>query len=155
MKNAPVLKQLGVNALFWTGIMAIILTLLQSDYYFLLFFIGLVAINFAIILLIQKFAPKLLKIHEINSAEGGELAFNLKPVKYPKVLDEEKHAYLPEYIHLDIAKDQRIIFAGDMARNMLKQLRDSLDQALSTDEIKTTPASEPKPKKKGKKINSN
>ncbi len=135
MKYEAVLKQLGVNALFWTGIMAIVLTLFQSDYYLLLFFVGLVVFNFAIILLVNKFAPKMLKIQE--GTTDGEIAFTLKPVTYPKVLDEEKREYLPEFIHLDIAKDRRVIFAGDMARSVLKQLRDSLDQALSVQEVKT------------------
>lgn len=77
----------------------------------------------------------MLKIQE--GTTDGEIAFTLKPVTYPKVLDEEKREYLPEFIHLDIAKDRRVIFAGDMARSVLKQLRDSLDQALSVQEVKT------------------
>ncbi len=136
MKYNNVLKQLGANALFWTGIVAIILTFLQGNTYFLLFFAGLVIFNFAIIILIEKLAPNLLKIEAIQEQPG--LVFKLKPVKYPKVLDEEKREYLPEFIHLDIANDKRVIFAGDLARTALKNLRDSLDQVLSTQEAKTT-----------------
>ncbi len=135
MNYSILLKQLGVNALFWTGIMAIVLTLFQSDYYLLLFFVGLVAFNFAIILIVNKFMPKMLKIQDESA--NGEIAFSLKPINYPKVLDEEKREYLPEYIHLDIMSSGRKIFAGDLGRNMMKQLRDSLDQVLSIQEVKT------------------
>src|SRR3989338_7333170 len=122
MNHYAILKQLGTNAFFWTGIMAIVLTLLESNYYFLLFFIGLVAFNFCIILLVNRFAPQVLKLQD--GPREGEIAFSLKPVNYPKVLDEEKREYLPEYIHLDIMSSGRKIFAGDLGRNMMKQLRD-------------------------------
>ncbi len=152
MNYSAILKQLGVNALFWTGIMAVAFTLLENNYYFLLFFVGLVVFNFALILLINRFAPKMLKIQD--SATAGEIAFSLTPITYPKVLDEEKHAYLPEYIHLDIMSSGRKIFAGDLGRAMMKQLRDSLDQVLSNDGAKTAALNngEAKSKKTAKRV---
>ncbi|MFH0713188.1 MAG: hypothetical protein V1722_01515 [Candidatus Micrarchaeota archaeon] len=131
MNYNSTLKNLGVNALFWTGIVAIALTLLEENYYFLLFFVGLVVLNFVILLVVNKFAPNAIKIE--NIVNHGQVVFKLKPLRYPQVLDEEKNKYVPELIHLDIANNKGVIFAGDVGRSVLKQLRDSMDQALAID----------------------
>lgn len=148
MKHFDVLKQLGVNALFWTGLLASALTALQGNYYFVLFFAGLVVINFAIIILVEHFWPRALRIEEFGN---GGLVFLMKPVTYPKVLDEEKRAYLPEFIHLDILSSGRKVFAGDLGRGVMKQLRDSLDQVLATEVGKSTTTMQKPAVKKTKK----
>lgn len=148
MNKIHVVKQLGANALFWTGIVAIILTAIQGDYYFALFFAGLTALNFAILLIVEKALPNALRIEQ---PENNGLVFKMKPIKYPKVLDEEKHGYLPEFIHLDILSSGKKIFAGDLGRSVMKQLRDSLDQVLSTEQPKATTLQKPAVKKTRKK----
>ncbi len=130
-----IFKELAINALFWTGIVAIILTLFESNYYFLLFFIGLFLFNLLVIFIVQKLAPELMSKENISL---GPLQFRLKPIAYPKILDEERRAYLPEFIHLNITSGSHVLFAGNLARGVVKQLRDSLDQVLKTEEAKTT-----------------
>ncbi len=142
------LKQLAINALFWTGLAAVAITLVQGNVYFALFFAGLVAVNLLLIFVLQRLAPNAFKINEPGKA--GQLVFKLKPIKYPKILDEEKRAYLPEFIHLDISIGRHIVYAGDLARSVLKNLRDSLDQALSTEETKTSAVQEKVARKKSR-----
>ena len=100
MKHVFVLKQLAVNAMFWTGILAVLFTVFEGNYYFALFFAGLVILNFAIMLLVEKMWPNAIRM--MDGVESNGLVFKMKPVKYPKVLDDEKREYLPEFIHLDI-----------------------------------------------------
>ena len=147
MDYSNLLKQLSINAVFWTGIAAIIITAVRADYYFALFFIGLVVLNVVILLTVEKLAPGAIKLDKETSSTN-EFSFRIKPVKYPKVLDEEKREYLPEFIHLDITRNKQLIFGGDLARNVLKQLRDNLDQALMVQDAKATIVGEKKVVKK-------
>ncbi len=133
-KSLPI-KELALNALLWTGALAIILTLIEANYYYALFFAGLIIFNFIVLHVVKKLAPELMQKDAIGSQY---LKFELKPIKYPKVLDEEKHSYLPEFIQMDISAGQTTIFAGNLARNVVKQLRDSLDQVLSIEVEKST-----------------
>ncbi len=144
MNYAQTAKELAVNAVFWTGLLAIILTLFEQQYEYALFAIGLIALNFAIILFVRWIAPAAFA-REYNQA-NGELGFRVKPVQYPKVLDEDKRQYLPEFIHLDITTNKQLVFTGNLARNALKQLRDAIDQALSAEEPKIAIVSEKKKK---------
>lgn len=133
MNYAELLKQLSANALLWTGIAAIALTLMQGSFYFVLFFVGLVALNVVFIALLNHFAPNILR-EEFRAGEGGNIAFKFSPLKYPKVLDEETRQYVPEFIHIDIRKDNKPLFSGNMARQAVKQFSETINQALSARE---------------------
>ena len=135
MNYNHLVKHLSANALLWTGIAAIALTLLEGSFYFLLFFAGLVALNFCLIMILNQIAPGLLK-HEFRGANGanssnGNIAFKFSPLKYPKVLDEETREYVPELIRIDINSGSQTIFSGNMARNALKQFQKTISDALT------------------------
>ncbi len=148
MKYSNTMKQLSINAVFWTGIAAIVITAIRADFYFAAFFIGLLVLNTVLLFTLEKLAPGALKINQENNSDSSELSFRIKPIKYPKVLDEEKREYLPEFIHLDITRNKQVIFGGDLARSVLKQLRDGLDQALMVQDANTTVVGQKKVVKK-------
>ncbi len=152
MKHSNALKQLAINAVFWTGIAAIIITAVQADFYFAGFFIGLLVLNTVILFALEKLAPGVFKANQEINSDASELSFKIKPIKYPKVLDEEKREYLPEFIHLDITRNKQVIFGGDLARNVLKQLRDGLDQALMVQDANATVVGQKKVVKKMKGV---
>ena len=54
MNQFNLVKQLAINALFWVGIVAIVLSLLAGSLYFLVFFAGLILFNFVIVNLLSN-----------------------------------------------------------------------------------------------------
>ncbi|MFQ5406615.1 MAG: hypothetical protein ACE5DI_05670 [Candidatus Micrarchaeia archaeon] len=148
-----VTKQLSLNALFWVGIVAIVLTLVSSqDTTFLAIFIGLVLFNAILLLLLKTVAPSIFNQLPIthsaeNKAEAeGKIGFRVYPLEYPKVLDEDLKDYAPEFIHLDIAKGNSVLFGGNIARSALKQFRDMLNKVLKITDIVPANNSKAKPR---------
>ena len=145
MNYDHLVKHLSANALLWTGIAAIALTLLEGSFYFLLFFAGLLVLNFFLIMILNRIAPGMLK-HEFRGASlggnsnSGNIAFKFAPLKYPKVLDEETREYVPELIRIDINNGNQTIFSGNMARNALKQFQNTITDALAMKDNATTTA---------------
>lgn len=146
MNQSVLLKQLAVNALFWVGIVAIVLSLLSGSLYFLIFFVGLVVFNYVIVNLIAKAQPQALtEITSLASAaapsasmksgDSGVLGFRLTPVEYPKVMDSELRDFAPEFINVDIEQNGSVIFSGNFARGALKQFRDGITQVLTVKEV--------------------
>ncbi|MBI3587804.1 hypothetical protein HY995_02005 [Candidatus Micrarchaeota archaeon] len=129
----------AANALFWTGVLAIGLTLLRRDASFLLFAAGVLALNTLLFLVLRQLSPQAAEEvleasghrHTPAVGEGGMIGFSLTPLQYPKVVDRDSRDFVSEFIHFDISRDGSPIFSGNLGRDALKQLRDALDGALS------------------------
>lgn len=148
MNQFNLVKQLAINALFWVGIVAIVLSLLAGSLYFLVFFAGLILFNFVIVNLLSKAQPEALNdIPSISQnasavrpnvvASNGMLGFRLTPVAYPKVMDNELRDYAPEFISVNIEQNGVAMFSGSFARDALKQFRDGINQVLN---VKSVPS---------------
>ena len=148
MDQLNLVKQLAINALFWVGIVAIVLSLLAGSLYFLVFFVGLIVFNLVVVNLISKAQPSAL--NEIPSLGGatnaptrnaandsGVLGFRLIPVAYPKVMDSELRDFAPEFISVNIEQNGNAIFSGNFARDALKQFRDGINQVLNVKSVPT------------------
>ena len=151
-------KQVIINAVFWTGVFSIGLTLLKRDFSLALFLVALVAFNLVIYFTLRLFAPSMLPAAS-GSAQGPAGEFNsvgfiLTPIKYPKILDAEMRDFAPEFIRLDIQKNGAMVFSANMARDALKGLRDALSNALEIKEVPSVQAAlKPKVIVKNKKAN--
>ncbi len=149
MNQFNLVKQLAINALFWVGIVAIVLSLLAGSLYFLVFFAGLILFNFVIVNLLSKAQPEALNdIPSISQntqntvkpnvvASNGVLGFRLTPVAYPKVMDNELRDFAPEFISVNIEQNGVAMFSGSFARDALKQFRDGINQVLN---VKSAPS---------------
>ncbi len=149
MNQFNLVKQLAINALFWVGIVAIVLSLLAGSLYFLVFFAGLILFNFVIVNLLSKAQPEALNdIPSISQnaqntvrpnvvASNGVLGFRLTPVAYPKVMDNELRDFAPEFISVNIEQNGVAMFSGSFARDALKQFRDGINQVLN---VKSVPS---------------
>jgi len=138
--------QILVSAMFWVGAFALVSTLLKGNFELLALFGILVGINLVLLLILAAIAPSLFKqlfgtpSASVRSKEPekdgeGQIAFQLYPIAYPRILDDELHDYAPELIHIDIARDNFKIFSGNIARNTLRQLRDAIGGVLTVKEV--------------------
>lgn len=157
MDHLNLLKQLSINALFWVGLVAIVLSLLAGSLYFLIFFVGLVIFNYIIVNLIARAQPSALseipslatssqptQVQTTQVPDQGTLGFRLTPVAYPKVMDSELRDYAPEYINVNIEQNGTAIFSGNFARNALKQFRDGINQVLNVKNVQNQNTQTPK-----------
>ena len=148
MDYLGLLKALSINALVWVALSAIALPLIDSgDATYLSLFALLVALNLAIVLILKNVAPgffaqspyasfaQTTMRQGIGGSHGGNIGFRLYPLSYPRVHDEELRSFAPEFIHIDILSGSSIIFAGNMARDVLKQFREAVSRVLEIKEV--------------------
>ncbi len=124
--NNALIRQLLVNTLFWTGVIGIILALFSQQYLLIYFFAGLVAFNILIVMILRLLAPQLFK-----QQDQQVVGFKVKPVDYPKVMDDSQKSYVPEFIEFDVAKNNGVVFQGKFERKTMEKLRDLINNALN------------------------
>ncbi len=134
---------LVIGSMFWVGIFALVTTAFQGNLELLTLFGALLAVNVLLLIALQLIAPKLFKqifapptLYK-KEAANGEISFQLYPLSHPKAYDEELKDYAPELIHVDIARNNSVLFSGHMPRQMLKQLRNAISTVLQAKEVAT------------------
>lgn len=145
--NQEFFKDLLTNSLFWTGGAAVALTALQGDFSLLIFLFALVAFNLALLFVLRQVSPRHAKQleerripHARQGPAVGNVVFNLTPLRYPKVLDEEMREFAPEFIRLEVRQGRATLFAGDLARDAMKQLRDAISGVLTIKDTLAPPS---------------
>ncbi len=148
--NQEFLKDLLTNSLFWTGGVAVVLTAIAGDFSLLVFLASLIASNIVLLVVLRQVSPKhAMQLEHARSpkarqgAFGGNIIFNLTPLRYPKVLDEEMREFAPEFIRLEVRQGSATLFAGDLARSAMKQLRDAISGVLAIKDAVAPPAPSP------------
>jgi hypothetical protein len=152
--NAGYLKHIGANALVWTGILAVALTLYSGDYTLAIFLVAIIAFNIMVsfgLHLLSITPPQMGSV--VKSPGREEVAFTFSPVAYPKSFDNETRDFHSEFIQFDINKAGDLIFRAHMDRPSLKGLRDALQSALDGKIAlhAHAPATAPTPAKQGRK----
>ncbi len=129
------LKESAANALLWTGVLALGITLWAKDYSLAAFFIAVIAFNVLMALALRLLAPKAFeKAFPQAGGVPGTVGFNITPLSYPKVLDRELRDFAPEFIRFDIKQNGARVFSANLARDAIRQLRDTLATALEVKE---------------------
>jgi len=119
------LRETLTIALAWTGIFAVVYTLALGVYEVAIFGLAVLAFD----LLLSRLGISTQKARWQKSE--GAVLFRITPLKYPKIHDADTNTYAPEFIKFDVIKDGAKLFSGDLARDTIKTLRETLDSALS------------------------
>ena len=139
------ISKLASSSVATVGLLAVILPLFDGDAFFLGILVLLVALNLILILAIKNFSTRFFSMTEYarfaqkRSARnqppgmpaGGNIGLALAPLEYPQVHDDESRSYVPEFIRMDLFGDNGVLFQGNLSREVLKQFRNAIDQALS------------------------
>jgi hypothetical protein len=59
------------------------------------------------------------------------IGFKVKPLDYPKVMDDNQKTYVSEFIEFDVAKNNGVVFQGKFERKTMEKLRDLINNALN------------------------
>ncbi len=130
------LKASLANAVFWTGVLAIITTAIAGSYQLALVAAAVLLIDVALIALL----PRQLTALARSKPNNGTVAFQITPLNYPKVLDADLNDFAPEFLRLDIFSNGQSVFSGNLARDTFKGLRDALNAALAKQLPQLAPA---------------
>lgn len=129
-------KERVINAVFWTGVVALGVALLKGDFSFALFFVAVIAFNLVLALALRLLAPKAFEqVAQASESNFGEVGFRLTPLRYPKILDQELREFAPEFIRLDIKQNGVLVFSANLARDALRQLRDAVQATLEAKDV--------------------
>lgn len=124
--NNALIRQLLINTLFWTGVIGMIIAVFSQQYLLVYFFVGLVAFNILIVMILRLLAPQLFK-----QQDQQVIGFKVKPLDYPKVMDDNQKSYVSEFIEFDVAKNNGVVFQGKFERKTMEKLRDLINNALN------------------------
>ena len=137
------LGSLSTNAALWVAIIAMfVLPLIDKDASFLIIFAFIVLANFVLVLVMKNWAPEFFArspyaqfYKPMQPGQPGKpaqqnLGFRLAPLSYPKVHDDELRAFVPEYVRVEVVGNTGVLFAGNVPRGVLKQLRQAITDSL-------------------------
>jgi len=151
------LGSLSTNAAMWVAIIAMFaLPLVDHDASFLIIFAFIVLANFVLVLVMKNWAPAFFArspyAEFFKKGQPGQpgkpaqqnIGFRLAPLSYPKVHDEELRAFVPEYVRVEVVGNTGVLFAGNVPRGVLKQLRQAITDSLEAKQSASAqPATQP------------
>lgn len=132
------LQEAGKNAVFWTGVAALAISVTERSFDLAIF----AAAVFLFEIVLSAVLPS--RKESRQQEASGMVVFRLTPLQYPKILDADINDFAPEFIRLDIFKGSARVFSGDLARETYKSLRDTIGAALSKQPF-AQPATQPTP----------